>query len=610
MEVPIILQHLKDYHQSTIERDEITHIREDIITFIHDFSKKVGLRGAYLGNRLCPDSNSNCYISKINNLLPKSEFSPRLKLFSLFAKFSSKLKINVNVPTTLIKVEEVPYIIHTKKEGSIQSKACTSEDFLYLTQKKNDSNCPLFCYKVPGQDTIAVFTIESAEKLWNNSEDNAFMQQYILGRSNTVCITRVLWKQGSKNKYYNIVNRTKQEIKSQISSVKAKKPTHKKSSSTINISDFQYRNMMLPTTQSLNNPYKIRKCRTPLKRKTSGNNSFSELPKQELRSCPSGNVSPLMTVKDDDSLYQRRNLTEELSRIIGEGSYKEFIVTTKDSDSCYAIETLVKIPEIENMVNQVVQFLNTEVFKNTLQAIVLDFLQDRNNNWFLLDCKEYLADTNTGIEKKKINIPSLHKSKRSRSLVMRKKNTSFEEDEEIKIEDSSPKEILFEEEKKEEKTLPKFKIKPKMIINEKPHINNEKELVKRCAEVNEKVDQIINKKMIRAATSNLMQSESPHPFPINTSFSQLSDTQNSSPISPLYKKRTQTNIKESLWDDKCHYMTKKHYSDIVDNFDEMTLNTQIAKMRKQNLVEKYGGDEFWNSFILSFYNKVLASEVL
>ncbi|CAG9334564.1 unnamed protein product [Blepharisma stoltei] len=589
MEVPIILQHLKDYHQNTIERDEITHIREDIINFIHDFSKKTGLRGSNFGNKLCPDSSQNCYISKLNNLLPKSEFSPRLNLFSLLAKFSNKVNINASVPTTLIKLEETSCIIRTKKDGKIHSKPCTSEDFFNLTQEKKDSDCPLFCFKSPGQDTVAVFTIDSALKIWNPSETNAFMQQFIQGRSSTISFTRVLWRQGLKNKYFNIVNKAKKEKKLKKISPKQQKLVHKRSISSTNLSEFKYRDMMLPSSQSVNNPYKVAK--TPIKNKNLKNASFSELPKQDLGINRA--ASPGIFSRET----KQCSLTEELSKIIGEGTYKEFIVTTKDSESCYAIESLVKIPEIENMVNQIVQFLNNEIFQNSLKAIVLDFLQNRNNNWFLLDCKEYLADE---IEKKKIIMPRINKPRRSRSLICHKKVSNFE-DEEIKSEEP-PKDII-----KRQKTV-SVKLKPSNTIKERPRITDEKELLQRCAEVNQKVDQIISsKKLLRASSTNFIQTESPHNYLSSSSYTQLNDM-TPLPNTPVGKKRLQ--ISESLWDDKCHHMTQKHFSGIIENFDEMTLNAHVAKLKRQNLVEKYGGDQFWNNFILSLYNKVLGSEQL
>lgn len=40
------------------------------------------------------------------------------------------------------------------------------------------------------------------------------------------------------------------------------------------------------------------------------------------------------------------------------------------------------------------------------------------------------------------------------------------------------------------------------------------------------------------------------------------------------------------------------------------MNVQLAKIKKQNLVEKYGGHDFWNKFILSLFNKILKNDHL
>mmetsp|Transcript_15284 Transcript_15284/g.15267 ORF Transcript_15284/g.15267 Transcript_15284/m.15267 type:complete len:82 (+) Transcript_15284:438-683(+) len=43
------------------------------------------------------------------------------------------------------------------------------------------------------------------------------------------------------------------------------------------------------------------------------------------------------------------------------------------------------------MLYQIVEFLNLEVFKHHgLKGVVLDFVKDKQNNLYLLDCKEHI----------------------------------------------------------------------------------------------------------------------------------------------------------------------------------------------------------------------------
>lgn len=62
--------------------------------------------------------------------------------------------------------------------------------------------------------------------------------------------------------------------------------------------------------------------------------------------------------------------------------------------------------------------------------------------------------------------------------------------------------------------------------------------------------------------------------------------------------------------DKNDEYINRCFKDIIGKIDEMNMNTELLKVKKQNLVGKYGGEEFWNDFVGSLYVKLMKNENL
>lgn len=112
--------------------------------------------------------------------------------------------------------------------------------------------------------------------------------------------------------------------------------------------------MMLKTSKSINNPYKLS--------------------------------------HKDQSFKSSKSLSKccKKSSFSNENFSQNFVVDTKDNETCVSFDYKTKVTEVENMVKAIVRFLNDKVFtKKKLSELVLDFIQDKNRTWIFLDCKGY-----------------------------------------------------------------------------------------------------------------------------------------------------------------------------------------------------------------------------
>ncbi|CAG9319275.1 unnamed protein product [Blepharisma stoltei] len=584
MDIPVILQNLKDYHHRAMERDEIQNFREDVISLINESAEK----GLFNCTKNKEDYIQNIYTKKLNTLLPLAR-NQKLDLFGLLAKHLDSIRVIVNIPTTLLRIENisVPFLIQTLKNGAVVSRPCLDNDFFKLNQRKSDENGPIVCYKAKNKETLILNAVESAQAIWKSTKAPAMLQYYIQSYSNPASITRVLWKIGCKLKFYTIINRSKVKNKTKAESTNStpKRMVRRMNRASSITPSMTPSKMLSKLTQSIvrKNPAEFPDLNDIHEEKTEilGNDSSLNLGEENEKSSPDLSLS------------------------------KEFIVNSKIPDSCFGVENKGRIPEIEAMVSEVISFLNTKVFRDDgIKGIVLDFIQDKNKNWVLIDCKEYsliyklTLDANI-IEERK-STPSI--STRSRSCDLKKSSTKIE----IDKKDLDTSFIIYKEHREKTNELPfKIRAKPKEYL--KPEVQ-EKDLMERISKVNARIDRIVSHKPSVSLSSMDLKEQSIQAYKIRyNSRSLLSPIPSNNPFlcppKTNQKIENASFIRDSLNSDKNHLCIRKHYKSVIDTLDEAKFNTKLSKVNK-NLLEKYGGEQFWNQFILSLYNKILANEAL
>ncbi|CAG9332838.1 unnamed protein product [Blepharisma stoltei] len=603
-DIPKILEHLNDIHQNEYERDEIVHFGEDLRSLITESSKSF-----YSIN---PENNM---ISRVNNLLQKQGCHQELDLFSMLVKNMNSVKLNVNIPTTMLRTDHNLYFIQYKKDKkSVQVRECTKDEFFNLTTTKNDPGFPSFIYKVPEKNKFVLFTTDSAIKTWNLSEEDAQIQHFVQSKTNPATITRVLWRLGMKTKYFTITNRKKAFVRSNkksstlVSSLSAKRCKMMNNIS----SDFKYSNMILPTSQSVNNPFKGRMV-TKLKTLT----TIKEDPKDdENKIFKTYSTTLLPKVKDE--IDSPLTMASEFN---AKERNKDYLVLTKDIESCYASESYMKIFEIEYMVEQLIEFLNSEAFKyRAIKGIVLDFIKDKSNNWFLLDCKDYCTECHMNLEcdtSKKIR-GKLEKEKTlatasdivdSPSLSQQDLDLPTPSTEDVKAESEGEAEVEDYDPTSEITACPfKIRSKPKKIDF---NAVTEKQFIERLNKVNEKIDRI-NQLKTPTCITPVSKEESIKEYckSFHYTFTELNGSNANSPKLKCPMNFGNSEPDTSSSEDKDLIYTRNVVMAGVDNYDEMAMNIKISKIKQQDIVKKYGGKDFWSKFIVSLYNKILATPLL
>ncbi|CAG9316813.1 unnamed protein product [Blepharisma stoltei] len=615
MEIPVILEDLKDKHKIAFERDEITNFREDLLSLIHESCKKGYLRGIGKRTISVPDFSQNNYINKINCLLPKQSQVIRFNIFSLFARITPNQKIFINIPQTIIRTDESsrPYLIQTEKDGCIVSKPFLNKTNFFEYPKKTDESYPYFVYRVHNKEPALLFSKENAEEVWDSFDGQAMMQRYIECRSNPVSVIRVLWKKNMKNKYFTIVNRNKYDSSWMSKKMRYKKAMINKNKSFSSLSDFKYSNMILPTTQSINNPYKLigKPSCSKLSRSTSCFHNIKQA--NSIINSNSINLSQTMSEVVNNDKEEMHN-PESIKRIeiLREESSKDLIINTKNSESCYAVETFIKIPEIEAMVNQIITFLTTDIYpRQSINGMVFDFIQDKNdNNWAFLSCREQYIDFKFPLDIDKVSKLKLKLKPSRRSLSTGRTEKSSSTETEHRSNQQEPKQGKTEESNLINVTLP-FKFKENYPCKSaQKSVSSDKDLIERANIVNERLGHIITQKTPICFKNKDIRQESIQYY---QRYNHRLPNDSLTPQCPAFKSYSagvQNKIVLSSMDEKSIACAQRALRDAIDNFDEMAMNVEISKVKRQNLVEKYGGISFWNSLIVSLYNKVLSNDKL
>ncbi|CAG9319263.1 unnamed protein product [Blepharisma stoltei] len=612
MELPVILKDLKN--ESFLK--EISIFQEDIDNFILDSVKKGLLKGVKIDGVSNPISSQNYYIKRINSLLPNA--NAKISFHKLLAMHANDFKCQINIPTTLLKLGKMDiqsYLIFTNGSGQVSVKKCNETEFFDLKKEKSNKAFPLCCLKHENEDITSIFSKDIAISEWKKASEKSIMQHFIDLKSNPTTIIRVLWRKNMKNKYFIIINKNKYPVQRQNTSSSQSHPFRGRSRSNTDITECDEK--LLKIDNNFHIPSHSRN------RSHSDASDFKTLKikKRRLSYIPYPGIK-LMNVQHSQSYFSPPKIKKDCKRadsnerispkkevlphinvasnVIKEEENKKYFVITKDIESCYAIESYKKAPEIEAMINQIVAFLNSCFFTshNQLKGIIADFIQDSENKWVLLDCKDYITEADLNINTTKMQ--KLEPTKRSRST----QNLLITAEANLTVNNIFKHDVIFRN-----SNLNKGISKKNTLRNEACKIDLIDLSHTKIADNEETngsqvdTDETPSRKNTECTTS-------PHDNIQNNII--LYGAQF---FSPIFKQKNDSppqcqSQSKSLWKDNNYTHIRKHYVNIVSNFDEMVTSVKVAKKKQENLVEKYGGTEFWNQFILSFYRKVLSTEML
>ncbi|CAG9319272.1 unnamed protein product [Blepharisma stoltei] len=526
---------------------------------------------------ICKNPGNNT--KKNLDILPKLTNGKKINIFTLFALFSNSRELNINLPTTLIKSEDlpIPCLLWAKSNGILCSRFCKDNEFFIFSHKNKNCEGHTYLYKRFDKESIILNSKEAAESLWNSSTDSsAMIQTYIESPSNPKSILRVLWRSGMKSKYFTIINRIHviNNLCETQRKVSATPSLYQRKKSLSILGDFKYTDMILKTSRSINNPYKVsRFSRTMRREKTRSDKMITAKNKDEKH----------IEVRDFQ-LQDQNNM----------------IVDPKKTDNILVLEDSIKGAELDPIVDQIVAFLNSNVYKEEeINGIVLDFVLCKMQKWVLLDCKEIsVGRCKTPFENgKKVELKPLSK----------RRTSSYGEVLILESQRSTPKpDIKINKTPSTHSSLGcPFTIKstPKLI----PTSASEKDLFDRWNQVNERLGKIVSLKpsYVKDAKEQSIKAYQTRYNARHGTVIEPTTPSLETDSSPLTSNTQPTS--NPLWDNENQHI-HRCFADIIGRIDEMNMNTELLKVKHQNLVGKYGGDDFWNKFIRSLYKKIMSDE--
>ncbi|CAG9334722.1 unnamed protein product [Blepharisma stoltei] len=496
------------------------------------------------------------------NSLPKLPDGQRLGIYSLFAVYANSSDINANIPTTLIRIDnESLYLLKTNEHGKISSRPCRDDDFFHPLETKKGAT---YFYKTLYKESTVFNSRKSAELFWKSSKDwPALIQTCIQSKTKPPSVTRALWRAGMKTRYYTIINR-QQLNQDPKAPKKCTMPSmyHRKSQV-----DFKYINMIHRTSRSINNPYKVN---------VTTRKSFDDKKKLDRAATLQSREKPAPDPQE--------NL----------GSQNELIVNTRAPENLLVVEDPIKENDLEPLVDEIIDFLNINIYKDQkLIGIVLDFIRNQDEQWFLLDCKEISTVSNYAVIKNKRKAQIIGKETRTRLSIdttkLKFKSHKTETDEDID----------------EKQSCPFIMRSPPPPPSPSMTKKSAQDLVERWNKINEKLESVISKSLPNKLKNASIEEQSIKAYQTRlTMKNSMPDSEQSSvnDISPLAPPTS-----NSLWSDEKDEHINKCLTDVIEKFEEMNMNKELLKVKKQNLIGKYGGDEFWTMFIDSLYKKIMST---
>ncbi|CAG9319168.1 unnamed protein product [Blepharisma stoltei] len=516
------------------------------------------------------------------NSLPKLNNSQQLDIYRLFCLHANLNNIIAKIPTTLLRISNTNlcYLVQNNKYGAIITRLCSDEDFFAGVPEKNGNDNPVCCYKVLGKRTQFLYTKESAMSLWSSStETSDKMQIFIQPRTKPSSLTRVHWRIGGRTKFFLISNKTKPVYK---------RKTEDKRTRSITMTPKNFRSTMSLSILKGNDRNSI-DCLTPATERL------------VVDRCP--------------SLKNFRNLGNSTDRFSAEEQVIETnqnpIINTKVSDGILVIEDTVKVPEIESMLEKIINFLRKQAYKDEeLREITFDFIYGKDRKWVFLDCVEVsLKNSEIKLELGEINLGEVSQVKRAISFPDTKAETNsdflkalnMDQSPEITIEGAVMYPFMKNSPPRPSKT---------MHTPQLPPISNSKHV-----KIEEKSDPAMTLKPSNLARIKNLKQQSFKVYEKRSSTRKrtiiLQDPQlKKSKTEDFHDKNDFYNTSKSLWDDTYDVHIKRCFMDAIRKIDEMNMNTELLKVKSRNLVETYGGDDFWNKFIMALYKRIFSSEEL
>ncbi|CAG9317969.1 unnamed protein product [Blepharisma stoltei] len=572
MDISATLENLNHFHQKAIEHDEILHFREDVISLIKASSQKGLFKGVYNQS----DFIQNLRPQKLNSILPKISQQRKLNLYELFVKHADVASIKVNIPTTLLRTGEtsMTFLVHTLKNGNVISRPCQQSEFFKIKADNSGAKTPLYCFKKINKKAIPLYSKESAENMWNLTKDPAILQLYIRRTAKM----RVKWNSDTKLEYIPITKSS--QIIDQITEepiASPSKPFKKRLQTITDISELKYTKAMLQKSKTLSKA-RLKSVTKPL------------LPQIERSNKPR---SRSQIVRRSPS-YKEKEETSFDQSLTSDGTLNTPVRKLTSSDAKIDDEEKnQKIMEIESMVSQTVNFFNTAVFRgHELKEMTFDFILDKSKNWVLIKCREY--SLNCQINLSYINTPNdKHRRRRSQSnsaIKALKESTPI-----LSKKNSMPKmKTKLNESDEDVETSVISMPRHRLILSNEI---NEKDVFEKYTKASENIDHIIKRQATKlgehkppaASFSNPLISKFQCPFKNHDHVEHVK----------VHKNKN--------WNEKICTLTQSHLNDAINSLDELKVNSLHTQ---QSLVQKYGGNDFWNQFILSLYNKILSNEIL
>ncbi|CAG9334562.1 unnamed protein product [Blepharisma stoltei] len=543
----------------------------------------------YDSNASFTDPRHSSYIKKLSSLLPKLTEQNKIKILFRLIEISETDRIKLNIPITLIKADNIPtpYLIKTNKNKRIISRQSHDDDF--FDQFKQSNETPLFYYKDDSQ-SIVLSSIAEAKTLWNSSNHSAMIQQFIKP-PNPASITRVVWKHNEKLKYFSIINLLKFQEKS--SNINKQRYKYKAKKSQPQITEFKHINLMLKTSQSINNPFTSKKIeRSPIVKVR------NKTPLLRNSLDPEPNRLSLSASDEAISNGIKQNIFWTSSN--EPKNFEAFTVQTKNENSCFAIQSKINIPEIEKMTNQLVSFLNNSEFKGKpIKGLVVDFMQNQDKNWIFLDIQEW-----TTIEKNELKVDENKWAKRRysvESLNNIKKDQIAGLHIEADLENDANEDSDISDRQEKICSTPKklFRIRSNSV-----HLRSEvieKEILARDSKI--AVSSLhnshwsVNFKEQSNKTYNTIFKQRKNECPNVCSCLNKSACLEQSPSSRMFRNR------------KNESPTRKHFNKIISNYDAMKFNSKLSCLKNESLILKYG-DNFWHEFTASLFDEILENDII
>ncbi|CAG9310545.1 unnamed protein product [Blepharisma stoltei] len=309
----------------------------------------------------------------------------------------SPLPVNIRIPETLIRAPGLssPVFLYWENQ-SVQAyqKKDAFSTFIATTEKfiDNSSLFPSYIHSNGKSKVTLCKNSKHAIRIWAECKDDyQILQRYVAPKANQVEKLRVYWYYSEPTKFYLIRNKAS-AINLGKSSTLATKIPMVNSSYMYQTKDYAFAGRILKTSFSPSFPFrpKLSKSISPVSKSSSKilNISSYYIP---LQNGP-GNSSPTHSQNTSKII---NSSTLDLSSKPKEFEKDLYIVKSRKGGINVEVVVIENENEVEKMMNFMVGYLENCIImpENTkIVELIADFMQDRNDDWFLLRCKAHKID--------------------------------------------------------------------------------------------------------------------------------------------------------------------------------------------------------------------------